>query len=84
MFAGTINEIDLSKYSKMYLDVESTNYCYLLNATSKSSELVNAYTNGNRKIVSFELKDTHKVSTKLYCAIFNPCTAKFYRIWLEK
>lgn len=84
MFAGTVNEIDLSKYSKMYLDMESTNYCYLLNKTALSAEttLVSAYTKGNRKIVSFSLEGK-RISTIIYCAIFNPCTAKIYNIWLE-
>ncbi len=82
MFAGTVNEIDFSKYTRMYLDMESTNYCYLLNKTSLSAALVSAYTKGNRKIVSFSLEDK-KISTIIYCAIFNPGTAKIYNIWLE-
>ena len=84
MFAGTVNEIDFSKYTRMYLDMESTNYCYLLNKTALSAEttLVSAYTKGNRKIVSFSLEDK-KISTIIYCAIFNPGTAKIYNIWLE-
>lgn len=86
MFAGTINEIDFSKYTKMYLDMKSTNYCYLLNQTAKSAESTLFYWDysqgTNRKIVSFSLEDK-KISTIIYCAIFNPCTAKIYNIWLE-
>lgn len=86
MFAGTVNEIDFSKYTRMYLDMESTNYCYLLNQTALSAESTWFhwdYSQGtNRKIVSFNLEDK-KISTIIYCAIFNPGTAKIYNIWLE-
>lgn len=87
MFAGTINEIDFSKYTKMYLDMESTNYCYVLNQTALSPEstwFYFDYSQGtNRKIVSFNLGEDKKISTKIYCAIFETGTAKIYNIWLE-
>lgn len=86
MFAGTINEIDFSKYNKIYLELESNTDFYLSPATSMSASWFSylSWKEGtDRKIVSFNLNEEKKISTKIYCAIFKTGTAKIYNIWLE-
>lgn len=86
MFAGTINEIDFSKYNKIYLELESNTDFYLSPATSMSASWFSylSWEEGtDRKIVSFNLNEEKKISTKIYCAIFKTGTAKIYNIWLE-
>ena len=86
MFAGTINEIDFSKYNKIYLELESNTDFYLSPATSMSDSWFSylSWKEGtDRKIVSFNLNEEKKISTKIYCAIFKTGTAKIYNIWLE-
>ena len=86
MFAGTINEIDFSKYNKIYLELESNTDFYLSPATSMSASWFSylSWEEGtDRKIVSFNLNEEKKINTKIYCAIFKTGTAKIYNIWLE-
>ena len=86
MFAGTINEIDFSKYNKIYLELESNTDFYLSPATSMSASWFSylSWKEGtDRKIVSLNLNEEKKISTKIYCAIFKTGTAKIYNIWLE-
>lgn len=86
MYAGTINSIDFSKYNRMYIDLESTGRVYIYTATQQGGYIYNpAYEGTNRKIVSFDLQEfpAFRQTKKLYCMIYNACTAKIYNIWLE-